>query len=99
MVALEVKDHPDYAITPDGRVWSKKSKAFLVPDSSPNGYLRVTLDGEKVYIHRLVAENYISHSEGSNRDLVCHRNRNKEDNRVENLCWASRSAAQTRRFV
>ena len=49
-----------YAVTSCGKVWSYKSKRFLTPAKTHNGYLIVNLckDGQgKMYrVHRIVAE-------------------------------------------
>jgi hypothetical protein len=92
---MEVKGFPNYKIYPDGRVWSKKRKGtderFLRPNDNGNGYKCIGLhkDGKRKikYIHRLVAEHYISNPES--RPEVDHINRNRADNRVENLRWVS----------
>lgn len=58
-------------------------------------YLAVTLDGKQHFIHRLVAELFIPNP--SDKYSVDHINQNKQDNRVENLRWATRSEQQLNR--
>ena len=90
---MEVKGYPNYLIYPDGRVWSKKRKLFLKPDDNRDGYLILNLckDGIKKThkIHRLVAEHYIPNPD--NKPCVDHWNGKRNDNRVENLRWATYS--------
>ena len=78
-----------YAITPEGEVYSYKSKKFLTPYNSGNGYLKVQLfkDNEKkqYYIHRLVAEAYIPNMD--NLPQVDHIDNDKTHNYVNNLQW------------
>lgn len=56
-----------------------------------NGYLIITLKGElakkTLRVHRLVAFAFIPNP--NNYEAVNHLNENKQDNRVENLMWAS----------
>ena len=87
----DVEGFPDYQIYTDGRVWSKRSSKYLKP-SQCRGYKHVVLyrknNKQKTKkIHRLVAENFIPNP----IDLpeVDHINRNREDNRIENLRWVS----------
>ena len=90
---MEIVGFENYLIYPDGKVWSKNVKRYLSACDDGNGYLQVTLckDGNrKLYnIHRLVALNYIPNPD--NKPEVDHWNGKRNDNRVENLRWATRS--------
>lgn len=78
-----------YAITSCGKVWSYRRKIFLKPSPDKDGYLRVSLmkDGQKknVFIHRLVADAYISNPNGLPQ--VNHLNEIKTANYINNLAW------------
>ena len=82
-----------YAITSCGKVWSYKSKKFLKPGKSKDGYLQVILWKNGNYknkrIHRLVAEAYLPNP--NNYDTVDHIDFNKANNCINNLQWMSRN--------
>jgi len=100
---LDVKIHPiftNYAVTKDGRVWSKprldklgrpKGGLWLRPFPDRRGYLYVTIwnNNQSIpkRIHNLVLETY-----RGNRPLGmegCHNDGNKNNNKVSNLRWAT----------
>ena len=91
----------DYAITSDGKVISYKYKTprimktwYQLGDRGVKkaGYENIELcKNNKKYhflIHRLVAEAFIPNPD--NLPEVNHKNKNRQDNRVENLEWCDR---------
>ena len=52
-----------------------------------NGYRVVSIKGKQYMVHRLVAEAFLPNQE--NKPTVDHINRIRDDNRVQNLRWAS----------
>ena len=78
-----------YAITSCGKVWSYRNKKFLKTYNNGKGYLFVYLckngDEKKVYVHRLVAETYISNQ--NNLPQVNHKDENPNNNCLNNLEW------------
>ena len=58
----EIKDFPNYIITKEGKVYSKKRKDYLVPSKIPSGYLKVKLCNNGLYkdfyIHKLVNDHF-----------------------------------------
>tara|TARA_R110000787_G_scaffold4202_3_gene16279 strand:+ start:101 stop:559 length:459 start_codon:yes stop_codon:yes gene_type:complete len=94
---MEINNYPNYLIYEDGGVWSKprrKTKGgFLKQMIDKDGYKRIHLNnknGKKNFsVHRLVAEHYIPNPE--NKPVVDHINHIINDNKVENLRWATYS--------
>lgn len=86
----------DYAVDVDGNVWSYKYGKCkkLSPGwaKKRDGYLFVRLSAKGIkrnfFVHRLVALAFLPTSDTSLE--VNHKNRNSNDNRIENLEWASR---------
>jgi len=89
---MEIKGYSNYLIYEDGMVQNKKTKRFLKTPLNSDGYSHCNLykKGEKpqtLKIHRLVALHYIPNPE--NKPEVDHKNRNRQDNTIENLRWVT----------
>jgi len=89
-----------YQVSSHGRVmrvaggqgtWAER---ILRPRKGRNGYVRVGLsrggENEDAYIHRLVAEAFLGLQPSPDHE-VNHKNGIRDDNRVENLEWVTRS--------
>lgn len=94
----DIKGYPGYQISNFGRVWSDKSQKYLSPVPNNNGYLQIKMiavNGKRKneLIHRLVAIHFIDNPEG--KAEVNHINHQRDDNRIENLEWVSKSENNT----
>lgn len=80
-----------YKVSDLGRVFSCKRNAILMLFKNKRGYMIVNLYAAQsikpVRVHRLVALAFIPNPE--NKPEVNHRNGIKDDNRLENLEWAT----------
>lgn len=85
----QIKEHPDYLVTVDGKVFSLKTMSFLKLSDRGDGYRTVHLDKKFYRVHRLVANTYIPNPE--NKPEVNHMDGDKTNNMLCNLEWSTRS--------
>lgn len=90
----EIKGFPGYAITDDGKVISYKYKEPRIMKTwyQKSGYENIKLCKENTtyhfLVHRLVAEAFIPNP--NNLPEVNHKDKNRQNNCVENLEWTNR---------
>ena len=84
-----VINYPNYSIDKDGLILNVKKNKPLKGTIDNNGYRRVFLGKTTHKIHRLMALHFLPKE--PNKTEVDHINRNKLDNRLENLRWVTRS--------
>ena len=53
-----LKEHPDYEINKNGKIRNVSTKKILKQTDS-NGYVTVSINGETMYVHRLVAIQFL----------------------------------------
>lgn len=72
-----------------GQIRRKASQKILKPFDDSRGYLRVSLNGKSVKIHRIIAQMFVPNPQ--NLPVVNHKKGNKHDNRASQLEWVTYS--------
>lgn len=85
-----IPGYPGYYATVEGDILKKKGKSFfkLSPSKVHNGYHTVKII-HRVKVHRLVALTFIPNP--NRYPIVCHKDNNPTNNKVENLYWGTQS--------
>lgn len=109
-IGKNLENYPNYIITQEGQVYSKKTRRYMALKTNNGGYKVVKLCNDINYkdflIHRLVAMLYLDNPKKVEESgveiykypMVNHKNLKKDDNRVENLEWCSFSENMTHYF-
>ncbi|CAL6048759.1 Conserved_hypothetical protein [Hexamita inflata] len=91
-----IEGYDNYEITKNGQVRNIETQKILKQsDQNKDKYLLVSLYDKqkdkfiKYYVHRLVAQTFLENP--NNLPQVDHKNRNNQDNRIENLRWINKS--------
>ena len=91
---LTVVGFPRYEVSSLGRFRNRATGRLLGGSLAHNGYLHIglTTNGTQItkLAHRLIAETFLT-KPSSNHNDVNHRNKIRNDNRVVNLEWLTRS--------
>ena len=89
----KIDGYENYYVFENGKIYNTARKSYLKPVPNASGYSYVTLCKNKKknnkYVHRLVAEHYLDNPD--KKPQVNHKNKNRSDNRKENLEWVTES--------
>ena len=87
-----IEGFDNYLIYPDGEVFSMITNKFMKQNKDKDGYLLVNLKKDKKSytqkVHRLVGQAFIPNP--NEKPTIDHIDRDKTNNNVENLRWATR---------
>lgn len=86
------KEDNKYSISKEGNVYSHRNNIIIKPIKRSDGYLQVFLSRKPYYLHRLVASNFIDNI--NNLDQINHKDKDQENNSVDNLEWCNNSMNQ-----
>lgn len=87
---VRTKDYYIAQKSKNGKEYTRLMRGkMLKPGRASSGYYTVTIKGETVCVHRMVAETFVPNPDG--KPTVNHKNHIRSDNRVENLEWATYS--------
>lgn len=74
----------NYYVSNHGRV---KNNDRIMTSANENGYIRVKINEQKLFVHRLVAALFVENPNPTNYNVINHKDANKRNNRAENLEW------------
>ena len=96
---MNIPNYPNYKIYENGNIENIKSKRILKTQKDKDGYetTKLYLDGKykRFKIHRLLGICYLDNPD--NKLFIDHINRDKSDNRIENLRWVDKSENNSNR--
>ena len=80
----------NYEINRLGQIRKQNTNEIKTP-TTINGYQQIYLQGKQRYVHRLVAETFVENDDPETKKEVDHIDRDRSNNRFDNLRWVTRS--------
>lgn len=90
---VQFKLHPKYnqlTIGSDGSVYDNSKDTYLKYAQDSRGFYYIYHDGQRLLVHRLVADCYLANPKGYR--FVVHKDLDKRHNDISNLEWSSSSS-------
>lgn len=81
-----IPEHENYSITKDAKVW-KNCERLVKENIDASGYHYVYVDGDKHYVHKLLALTYLPNRKETD-ERVYFRDKNKDNITIDNLYWS-----------
>lgn len=82
-----------YKINKNGNILSCKKNIIMKCYPDKDGYLKLCLTKDKIekkyFLHRLLAIQFVPNDDPINNTVIDHIDRNKTNNNIDNLRWAS----------
>ena len=87
----QIPEHPSYGVSDSGHVYSITPSGLVeLKKDISNGYPRVKLDGQKIYVSNLVANQFLKPPKSENLKLF-YIDGDKNNCAIDNLTWLSQS--------
>lgn len=86
-VYKESPDHPGYWVSIEGKIIGPRGNHIAL-DEHYTGYYKVHLRDKKCFLHRVVMMTYKPREDGHTL-VVNHKDRNRKNNHISNLEWAT----------
>jgi hypothetical protein len=93
---IEVVGLEDYEVSQNGFIRNKYSKKLL-KGHLHGGYIRINIKNKKYFLHTLLAKTFLGNPKEN--ETVDHIDRNKINNNINNLRWASKTIQTNNRFT
>ena len=78
-----------YEVSDEGRIRNSTTGREIKQFLGRDGYMRTQIAGKTRLVHRVIAKAYIP--EDPSKPFINHKDGNKQNNRVDNLEWCTRS--------